>query len=143
MEKLNELSTGEKLISGAGILLLLDSFILPWYDVDLGFVSATRSGWESPGAIWSILAVLIGLALTFAVLAPKFGNVQLPAPPNSLTMGQIYLGGGALAFAFLVIKFISESDYVGIGFWAGFLLTLAMAAGGYLIYTEEKTGVRR
>ena len=34
MEKLNELSTGEKLISGAGILLLLDSFILPWYDVD-------------------------------------------------------------------------------------------------------------
>lgn len=143
MDKINELSLGEKLIAGAGILLLLDSFILPWYDVDTIIGSITRNGWESPGAIWSILAVLVGLVLAVAVLGPKFGNMQLPALPNNVTLGQFFLGGGALAFAFLVIKFINESDYIGIGFWLGFLLTAALAAGGYLMYTEEKTGVRR
>ncbi len=32
MDKLNELSTGEKLIAGGGVVLLIASF-LPWYKV--------------------------------------------------------------------------------------------------------------
>ena len=143
MDKINMLSTGEKLIAGAAILLLLDSFIFPWYSVDLGIVDFTANAWEAPGAIWSILAVLIGIGLAVAVLGPKFANMQMPALPSNLTMGQLFLGGGILAFIFLVLKFINESDYVGFGFWIGFVLTAAMAAGGYLMYAEEKTGVRR
>jgi uncharacterized integral membrane protein len=143
LDKLNMLSTGEKLIAGAAILLLLDSFIFPWYSVDIGIAEFTANAWEAPGAIWSILAVLIGIVLAVAVLGPKFGNMQMPALPNNLTMGQIFLGGGVLAFIFLVLKFINESDYVAFGFWLGFLLTAAIAAGGYLLYAEEKTGVHR
>jgi hypothetical protein len=69
--------------------------------------------------------------------------MQMPALPNNLTLGQLYLGGGALSFALLVLKYLLESNYVAIGFYLGFILTAAMGIGGYLIYTEEKTGVRR
>jgi hypothetical protein len=138
MDKLNTLSTGEKLIAAAGVLLLLDSFIFAWYSVDIGFGHYTRSAWQSPGQLWSVLAVLIGLAMAAAVVGPKFGNMQMPAMPANLTMGQVYLGGGVLAFAFLVLKFINESSYMGIGFWLGFILTAALALGGYMMYTEEK-----
>ena len=138
MDKINLMSTGEKIIVGAAVLLLLDSFIFAWYSVDFGFASVSVNAWEAPGAIWSILAVIVGVVLAGAILAPKFANVQLPELPANLTLGQFYLGGGALAFAFLVLKFINESSYVAIGFWLGFLLTAAMALGGYMIYTEEK-----
>jgi hypothetical protein len=55
----------------------------------------------------------------------------------------VLLGGGVLAFVFLVLKYLLENNYVGIGFYLGFVCAAAMAAGGYLLYTEEKTGVRR
>jgi hypothetical protein len=142
VDKVNMLSTGEKLIVGAAILLFLDSFIFPWYSVDFINGSIDRNGWQSPGALWSILAVLIGLALAAAILGPKFANMQLPDLPNNVTMGLVFLGGGGLAFLFLILKFLNESDYVAIGFWLGFIFTAAMAAGGYLLYTEEKAGAR-
>ena len=140
MDKINALSMGEKLIAGAAVLLLLDSFIFPWYSVDLGVVDFNRNGWQSPGAIWSILAVLIGIVMAVAVLGPKLGNMQLPALPNNLTWGQVHLAGGVLAFVFLILKYINESSYVAIGFWLGFILTALLAVGGYLLYTEEKGG---
>ena len=143
MDKINQLSTGEKLVAGGGILLLIDAFLFPWYSVDLGVVDFSRNGLQSPEAIWSILAVLIGIGLAVAVLGPKFANMQMPVLPSNLTLGQLYLGGGALSFALLVLKYLLESNYVAIGFYLGFILTAAIGIGGYLLYTEEKTGVRR
>ncbi|MCH7484387.1 MAG: TfoX/Sxy family protein, partial [Chloroflexi bacterium] len=62
---------GEKIILVAGPLLFIDSF-LRWYNFSfegLGIsLSVSRSGWQSPGAIWSILAVLIGLVM-FGLIA--------------------------------------------------------------------------
>ena len=143
MDKVNALSTGEKLVGGAGILLFLDSLILPWYKVSFsiaGFTSSsvTRSGWESPGAFWSIVAALIGLALAAVIVLTKFTTVQMPALPQGVTWGMVYLGGGGLAVVCLVIKWINENSYISYGFWVGFILALAMAAGGYMLYMEEK-----
>ena len=43
MEKINELSLGEKLILGAGVLLFIDLF-LHWQSYDLGPITLGRSG---------------------------------------------------------------------------------------------------
>jgi hypothetical protein len=148
-EKMNMLSMGEKVVVGGAIVLLIASF-LPWYDIggELGEfgdalgISTTRSGWQSPGGIFSILAVLIGLAMAGSILAMKFGNVQMPAMGN-FTLGQVFLAAGGLVVLLIIIKFLNESSHLGFGFYLGFLAALGLGVGGYLIYTEEKTGVVR
>lgn len=144
LDKINQLNTGEKLIAGGGIVMLIASF-LPWYEVSVSFgefsASASANGWEAPGAIFSILAVLIAVALAGAVLAPKFGNVQLPALGSGITWGQAFVAGGGAALVLIVIKFLNESGSLSYGFFVGLVAAIALAAGGYLLYTEEKTGV--
>ena len=142
MDKINQLSLGEKLVIGGGIILFLAAIILPWYKVDFeieGLVSTsfTASGWEAPGAIWSILASLIGLAMAGSILAAKFGNMALPAV-GTYSWGQVYLAAGALVVLLLLIKIINESSYMAWGFYIGILSAIALAAGGYLLFTEDK-----
>lgn len=141
MDKINEMSTGEKLIAGGGIVLLIASF-LPWYKVSvsaLGFsASASASGWESPGALFSILAVIIGVVMAAAVLAPKFSTVQLPDLGGSLTWGQAYFAGGIATLVLVIIKFLDHSSNLSYGFFLGFLAAIALAAGGYMLYTQER-----
>jgi hypothetical protein len=146
MEKVNTLSMGEKIIVGAGIVMLIASF-LPWYDVDVAFegitlASASRSGWQSPGAIWSILATLIGVIMAGAVLAPKLGNVRLP-DLGQVTWGQALLGMGVVAVIFVLLKLLNESSYMAFGFFIGIIAAIALAVGGYLVFSEEKSGVVR
>ena len=142
MDKINELSTGEKLIGGGGILLFIASF-LPWYKVTVSIgdfsASASANGWEAPGAIFSILAVIIGVVLAVAAVGPKLGNMQLPNL-GSVTWGQAFVGGGAAALALVIIKFLNESSSLSYGFYLGFIAALALAAGGYMLYMEEKGG---
>ena len=140
MDKLNTLSLGEKLAAGGGILMFIASF-LPWYKVTVEFLdfkdSFTANGWDAPGAIWSILAVFIGIALVVAILGPKFANLQLPNL-GSITWGQAFLGLGGASVVFVVLKLLNESSSISYGFFLGIIAALAMAAGGYLLYTEEK-----
>jgi len=136
VDKINTMSNGEKLIAGGGVVLLVASF-LPWYSIDLGGLATfSRNGWQSPGALWSLLAVIIGVIMAAAVLAPKFGNVSLP-DLGSITWPQAHLGLGGLAVVLLIIKFINESSYLSFGFYLGFLAAIALAAGGYLYFTEH------
>jgi hypothetical protein len=136
VDKINTMSNGEKLIAGGGVVLLIASF-LPWYSIDFGgLVSVSRNGWQSPGALWSLLAVLIGVVMAGAILAPKFANMQLP-DLGSFTWPQAHLALGAAAVLLLIIKFINESSYLSFGFYLGFLAAIALAAGGYMYFTEH------
>lgn len=140
MDKFNTMSNGEKLIVGGGVVLLIASF-LPWYKISFDFGefgggSVSASGWEAPGALWSILAVFCAVAMVAVIVLPKFANVQLP-DLGSITWPQALLGLGAAALVFVILKFINESSYLSFGFYIGFLATLALAAGGYLYFTES------
>jgi hypothetical protein len=136
VDKLNSLSNGEKLIAGGGVVLLIASF-LPWYSIDLGGLATfSRNGWQSPGAIWSLLAVIIGVVMAGAILGPKFANIQLP-DLGSITWPQAHLGLGGLALVFIILKFINESSYLSFGFYLGALAAIALAVGGYLYFTEN------
>ncbi|HLG11239.1 MAG TPA: hypothetical protein VI876_05715 [Dehalococcoidia bacterium] len=136
MDKLNTLSNGEKLIAGGGVLMLIASF-LPWYKYDFSdLISVSRNGWQSPGAFWSLLAVVIGVAMAVAILGPKFANLQLP-DLGSVTWPQAHLGLGVAALVFIILKFINESSYMSFGFYLGIIAAIALAVGGYLYFTEH------
>lgn len=137
MEYWNKLSNGEKVVVVAGVVMLIASF-LPWYKVEfLDVASITRNGWESPGALWSVLATLLGVVMAGAILGSKFGNVKLPDLGN-YTWGQAYIAGGGLALLFIIIKLINESSSMSYGFFLGIIAAIGLAGGGYLLYMEEK-----
>ena len=139
-EQFQKMGLGEKIILIAGPLLFIDSF-LPWYDFDLGpFGSVSRTAWQSPGSLWSTLAVLIGLVMAGSVGAIRLGNVKLPELPTGVTWGRILLGGGGVAAAFVVIKLLDHSGDLGFGFFIGVILVGALAAGGFLTFQEEQKG---
>jgi len=142
-EQFQKMGLGEKIILIAGPLLFIDSF-LRWYNFSfegLGIsLSVSRSGWQSPGAIWSILAVLIGLVMFGLIAAVRFGNVKMPDLPQGVTWARLHLGLGAAAVLFVVIKFVNESSNLSYGFFIGIILVVALAAGGFLLYQEEQQG---
>jgi len=140
IERFKALSIGEKIIVIAGLGLLIDGF-LPWYSVDLGpFGSVTRNGWESPGAFWSLLAILIGLAMAAVVGVKISTEGVIPENVGGFTWPKIFLGGGVAALVLVVIKFLNESSSLGFGFYLGFIAAAALAVGGFLMYREEMAG---
>ena len=71
IERFRALSLGGKIILIAGLVLFIDGF-LPWYCVSFEIYSASLSAPAGThgsrlGAIWSMLAVFIGLAMAAAV----------------------------------------------------------------------------
>jgi len=137
IEKFNALSVGEKIILPAGVVLFIVGF-LPWYSVDLGPLGTySRNGWESPGAIWSILAILVGLAMAGVVVVKNLGTVAVPDNVGGFTWPKIHLGAGVVALVFLLIKFIGNHDYTTFGLYLGIIAAAALAAGGFLMFREE------
>lgn len=138
LERFNALSVGEKIIIVAGVVLFIDGF-LPWYSVDLGPLgSYTRNGWESPGAIWSILAILVGLAMAGVVAVKNFATVTIPDNVGGFTWPRIHLGAGLAALVFVLIKLANESSHLGFAFYVGIIAAAALAAAGYMMYRDER-----
>ena len=141
MDKLKDLTLGEKIVAAACVLLLIDSF-LPWYSVDIGSAfgvsySYTRSGWQSPNALWSVLAVLLGVALAARVIVAKLGTIELPEKLGNLSWGQVHFFGGIAVLALVLIKWLSKNDFVGFGMWIAILCGAGMAYGGFMINKES------
>ncbi len=106
---LKKLTPGEIVTAASGVALLIFSFF-HWYSVDLGpFGTYSRNGWQSPGAFWSILAILLGIVLAAHVIVEKLSGVDLPDRLGSIGWGVVHLAGGALAFLFLIIKLINHT----------------------------------
>lgn len=137
VEKFMALGIGEKIIIIAAVVLFIDGF-LPWYSIDLGPVDFTRNGWQSPGAIWSILAVLVGLAMGGLVVVKGLTEAEVPDNVGGFSWPKILLGGGVAALVFVLIKLLNESSYLGFGFYLGIICAAALAAGGFLMFREEQ-----
>src|SRR3989337_617236 len=136
IEKIMALGIGEKIIIIAGLVLLIDGF-LPWYSVDLGpFGDYTRNGWQSPGGLWSMLAILIGLAMAAVVVLKGLTEVEIPDNIGGQSWPRILLGAGVAALLLVVIKFLNESSYLSFGFYLGFIAAATLAVAGLLMFTE-------
>lgn len=134
---LDKLSLSDKIIAGTGILLVIDLLFLPWHDIDLGIVSVTRSGVESPNSFWGILALLLAIAVVAVTLLRVF-KPETKLPDLPVTIDRALFFGTAAVLALLVIKLIAETDYLGFGAWLGLLLAAGMTYGGYLKFQADQ-----
>ena len=144
MERFKALSIGEKIILVAAVVLFIDGF-LPWYSVDLGPIGDfTRSGWQSPGAIWSMLAILIGLAMGAVIVTKSLAKEgTIPNNISGVTWPKIFLGGGVAALVLVLIKLLNESSYLGFGFYLGIICVAALVVAGVLMYRQEMAASSR
>jgi len=136
---LKKLSTGEWVTAVSGVVLLVASFF-HWYSVsvDIGpfHASASRNGWQSPGAFWGIIAIILGVVLAAHVIVSKLTGVELPERLGSVGWGVMHLAGGILAFVFVLIKLINHSGDTAFGFYIGILAAAGLAVGGYMMAKE-------
>jgi hypothetical protein len=141
------LADGQKTIVVAAVVLFIAGF-LPWYhvggSVTVGGVSIgnlpsiNRNGWQSPGAMWSVLPILIGLAMAAVVVVRKVGKEgTLPNDVGGVTWPKILLGGGIAGLVCLALKLLNHSGNLSYGFYLGFVAVAALAVGGYLEYRAE------
>ena len=146
MDKLNTLSLGEKLVAGGGVLMFIASFFDWWHFSEAGF-SGGYDGWGDPGSFWSLLAILVSIALAGVVLATRLGNMQMPTLPPNWTWGKIYGGGAALVVVLILLKawriMAVPVGGFGIGFFLAFIAAGCIAYGGYILYSQEKSGLVR
>ena len=118
-EKFEKLALGEKIILVAGPLLFIDGF-LNWYSATGS--RGPASGWDSPGSIWSVLAILLGLTMSGIVAAVRLGNVKMPQLPQGVTWGRMMLALGGASALSVVAKFVNHSSDLDFGFFIGSLL---------------------
>jgi len=128
MEQLKGLPLGRQLILGAGVLLLIDTF-LHWQSVDIGPFTASRNGWHG---FWGVLLGLLTIALVAWVAARAF-DVELPMEiPEGLTS----LVLGVLILAFALIKNLTD-DYSTLWSYVGIVLAAIVAYGAWLVYQSS------
>ena len=133
MDNLNALSTGRKLILGAGAPLLIFTFFA-WQKVTVdlgpvGDVSASSSAWHG---FWGVVLGLLTIVLLLWVAARAFG-VELPAGiPDGLTT----LVLGVLVFVFALLKNLTD-DYSAWASYVGVVLAAVIAYGAWLVFQES------
>jgi hypothetical protein len=129
------LSTGSKILLGAGILLLIALF-LPWQDVGnlLGFdvPGDTINGFRGVGVLVALL--VIGLIVWEGLLAAGAGINTGTMSPGLISA---ILGGAAALFT--IIHFLTSLDGVTWGAFVGLILALVLGYGAYMRYTESRT----
>jgi hypothetical protein len=129
MEQLKALPLGRQLILGAGVLLLIDTF-LHWQSVDIGPFTASRNGWHG---FWGVLLGLLTIALVAWVAARAY-DVELPMEiPEGLTS----LVLGVLILAFALIKNLTD-DYSTLWSYIGIVLAAIVAYGAWLVYQSSE-----
>jgi hypothetical protein len=137
--ELDKLTLSDKIIAGAGVVLIIDLLFLPWHSIDIGVLSFTRSAVESPNAFWGVLALLLTVALVavtlLRVLKPE---TALPDLPVSWDRAVFFAAAAVLVSLFL--KLVMETEALGFGAWLGLLLAAGVAYGGYLKYQADSTG---
>jgi hypothetical protein len=133
MDQLKALPLGRQIILGAGILLLIDSF-LDWQHVSatINGVTVASGGQSAWHGFWGVLMVLMVIAIVAWTAARAF-NVTLP---EQVPDGLVTLVLGVLIPVFALIKAISDS-YVHWPAWVGVILGAAIAYGAWQVFAAS------
>jgi hypothetical protein len=136
-----KLTMGERIVAGAGILLIIDLLFFPWHHVSVsfrGFTVATvnRTGLQSPRGYLGILAFIITIAMVAQIVLAKLTSVKLPE--ISMPWSQAQLIGGFTVLGLLVLKLVLKTDFLGFGAWLGIILAGAVAYGAFMVHREAQ-----
>ena len=141
MNALQRLTIFEKITAASGIVLLIVMFAFPWYHV--GIASITVGGHtfggesfsanvlKGPGSFFSIVALIVLIALLAEFAIRRLGAARLPDIPIAWNAAEFYAALAVLAL--LVIKILFHIGNFGWGFYA----VLALAA--VLVYSAFGT----
>jgi hypothetical protein len=133
----NKLSKGERIVAGAGLLLVIDLLFLPWHHITVrGLLSASRTGVQSPNSFYGVLALLLALVMVAQVVVSKLTAAKLPDIP--VPWAQVHLIAGIAVFALLLLKLLVETSYLGFGAFLGLIFSAALAFGGFTVSQEER-----
>ncbi len=120
---LSKLTLGSKVVIGAGVLLLIDSF-LHWQEISFGPISAGVSMWHGWGVLVGLLLIVILVWEAAQIVGVKIALG--PLSPSMLTAGL-----SALLLLFTLIKVLTN-NFVATWAWIGLVLSAGIATGAWL-----------
>jgi len=147
----NALSMGRKVVLIAGVVGFIFSFFA-WANTSVsssfGSGSESDSGWHG----LAIIAVLLFIVSALWILLPMFGvslkGILASLPPN-FTEARLVMGAGVIAALCTLIFMFTDNpaNYSGpgashgpsFGAFIGLIVSIAIAAGGYLMQSEPTT----
>lgn len=121
---LAKLSREDLIGGGLALFLVVDLLFLPWYSVDAFGLTISLSATSAPYAFWGILALLADVAFIADLALDRFGTVRVPVIGTSRATTRTALAGATLGF--MAIKFVLETNSVGIGCWLGLIAAIAL-----------------
>jgi hypothetical protein len=131
----SKLTLGDKIVLGAGGLLILDLLFFPWHKISVAsIVDVNRTGVQSPNSFYGVLALLLVLVMVAQVVVSKLTGAKLPEIP--VPWPRVHLIAGVAVFVLLLLKLLVETRFLGFGAFLGLILAAAVAFGGYTISRE-------
>lgn len=130
---LSKLTLGERIVLGAGFFLILDLLFFPWYDVGPLF-GGTRRAVDPPHSFYGVVALLVTIVMFGHVVVWRLASATLPELPVS--WGVVHLVAGVAVLGLLLMKLLTETDFLSYGAYLGLLLAAVLAYGGYVINRE-------
>lgn len=128
---MSNLTLSQKIMLPTGALLVIVLLVAPWHNIDLGFISESRQAIQSPNALWGVLALLLTLAVLVVGVMRAFGLGSLPETLNGQSWERIMFITAAVVFAFLVLKLVVETDFLGWGAYVAIILAAGQAYGAF------------
>jgi hypothetical protein len=137
MDQLAGISTGRKVLLGAGLLLFIDLF-LDWQQACASFagnsVCGGRTGWHGIGVLVGLLTIVMLIWEAIGAL-----NVDLGDAVRNLPTALISAALAAAVTLFVVIEFLTHNEFRHWPAWLGLILGIVIAVGGWLRFSESPT----
>jgi hypothetical protein len=127
----SKIGNGAKITFLSGLILFIFSF-LPWYGTSGFGFNLNINGWDSE--FWAVFGIILGI-VAVAILALKVFDVF------DLTIGpfkaeQITFMVGILSAFFILLRWLTETDFVKYGLFISLIAAIGIAVGGFLAIRE-------
>jgi hypothetical protein len=138
---LSKFSRDDWVMAGLALLLAIDLLFLPWFDIGAGPVPllsppVTLTATDAPDGWLGVLGLLAALAVMADLALDRLGTTELPSIGSRAGTRLVLISAAAFSLA---LKFILHAHFslFGFGFWAAFVLTVALLAAGFRALEAE------
>jgi len=129
---LSKLSQNQKIALGGGVLAIISLF-LPWYGFSFAGIGSNIGAFDSGLIAWGGLILAIAGAAILILKALGTTDVKL----GSLAAEQLAFLLGALGAVFIILRWLTENDFVKFGLFIGLVSAAAVAYGAFGAMKDE------